>query len=66
MVPTVPEILRTPVDVPRRRARGLADVGLILADHVEALEVANGRIDSVDCILDAAEAGAEPDCEDGV
>ena len=63
VTPDVPEILRTPVTVPEREAETLADVGLILTDHVEALDQANGRITAVDCILDAAELGNAPDCE---
>lgn len=39
---------------------GLADVGLILADHVEAGECANGKIAAIDAILTDAEARAGP------
>lgn len=62
VTPVVPEPLRQTVQVPKRDARTLADVGIILTDHVEALETANGRIESIDCILDAAEARREPTC----
>lgn len=62
VIPDVPADLRQPVTVPERRTETLRDVGLILTDHVEALEVANGRIVAIDCILTAAEDGAEPDC----
>lgn len=63
VTPDVPEYLRTPVAVPERRADTLADVGLILTDHVEALDTANDKITTTDCILDAAEAGQDPNCE---
>lgn len=57
IVPDVPETLRQPVTVPERRAETLADVGVILTDHVQALDRANGQIIATDCILDAVEAG---------
>lgn len=63
VVPVVPEDLRTPVSVPDRSANTLTDVGLILTDHVEALHTANGRIEGIDCILDAAERGQDPRCD---
>lgn len=59
IVPVVPEELRTPVEVPKRQAKVLQDVGLILTDHVEALATANDKIITTDCILDAAEAGED-------
>lgn len=62
IIPEVPTELRQPVTVPQRRAETLRDVGLLLADHVQALDTANGRIIATDCILTAAEAGVEPDC----
>lgn len=52
VVPDVPEVLLTEVEVPPRRVEVLTDVGLILADHVEALELANGRIRGVRCVLE--------------
>ena len=63
-MPEVPEVLRQPVTVPERPVAGLRDVGLVLTDHVEALAQANDQIGSIDCILDAAEAGqsAAADC----
>lgn len=61
IVPEVPEALRQPVKVPERRAETLADVGVILTDHVQALDRANGQIIATDCILAAAEAGHAPD-----
>lgn len=61
VVPEVPTILRTPVTVPPRPVETLTDVGLILADHVEGLAAANGRIVAVDCILTVAEATARGD-----
>ncbi len=57
VVPDLPAELRTPVDVPERRAETLADVGVILADHVQALDAANGKIIATDCIWRAAETG---------
>lgn len=62
VIPDVPIELRTPVSVPDREAATLKDVGIILTDHVQALDTANGRIIATDCILTAAEAGVEPDC----
>ena len=58
LVPDVPEALRQPVAVPKRKAETLADVGIILTDHVQALDQANGQIIATDCILDAAESNA--------
>lgn len=55
VVPDVPQQLREPVEVEPRPVEGLKSVGLILADHVEALDAANGRIFSINCILTAAE-----------
>ena len=62
IIPDVPADLRQPVNVPQRRAETLRDVGLLLSDHVEALETANGRIVSIDCILTAAESGSDATC----
>jgi hypothetical protein len=62
VVPNVPAELRAPVSVPVRPAQTLRDVGIILSDHVEALETANGRIVSIDCILTAAESGSDAPC----
>ncbi len=61
VTPDVPAELRTPVPVPKRKAETLADVGVILTDHVEALGKANGRIVATDCILTAAETGETND-----
>jgi hypothetical protein len=58
IVPDVPKELREPVPVPARQVTTLADVGVVLADHVEALDAANGRITATDCILKDAEAKA--------
>lgn len=57
VVPDLPAELRTPVDVPARRAETLADIGVILTDHVQALDQANGQIVAIDCIWTAAESG---------
>lgn len=57
MVPEVPADLRTPCLVSPREASTLADVALILTDHVEALDCANGKIVATDVILTEAEAG---------
>lgn len=62
IVPDVPAALRQPVKVPDRKAETLADVGVILTDHVEALDRANGQISTIDCILTAAEDGLDPIC----
>lgn len=65
VLPDVPAELRRPVEVRPRPVSGLRDVGLVLADHVEALDAANGRIVAIDCILTAAESGgAAEDCAD--
>lgn len=62
VIPAVDETLRTPVVLPEREVNGLQSVGIILADAIEGLDLANGRIAAIDCILDAAEAGAQPNC----
>ncbi|WP_420415847.1 hypothetical protein [Marinovum algicola] len=64
-MPEVPEALLAPNVVPERRVSGLKSVGLILADHVEALEAGNADKAAIRCILDAAKAGAEPACTTG-
>ena len=61
VTPDVPAELRTPVPVPKRKAETLADVGVILTDHVEALGKANGKIGAIDEILTCAET---QDCEE--
>lgn len=65
VVPVVDPSLRQPVEVPKRDAKTLKDVGLILADHVEALETANDRIITMDCILTAAERSQPATCYGG-
>lgn len=62
VVPVVAAELRQPVEMPDREVAGLASVGIILTDAVEALGTANGRIVAIDCILTAAEKGADPQC----
>lgn len=62
VTPDVPYELRTPVAAPDRQVRTLKDVGVVLTDHVEALETANGKIAAIDCILAAAESGKKPLC----
>lgn len=57
VTPDVPKDLRTPEEVPERKVDTLKDVGLVLTDHVEALDRANGKIAAVDCILTEAEGG---------
>ncbi|MCR9274408.1 hypothetical protein [Mameliella sp. LZ-28] len=61
-MPDVPEDLLTPVEVPARRIEILTDVGLVLADHVEALELANDRIRGVRCVLEGVKSGGELEC----
>ena len=56
VLPDLPAELRTPVSVPDRRAKTLGDVGVILSDHVEALDAANGKITAIDDIWRTAEA----------
>jgi hypothetical protein len=58
LVPRVDADLRQPVTVPAREATTLADVGLILTDHVQALDAANGRICAIDATLTEFEARA--------
>ena len=55
--PQVPAELRTPCEAPAREVAGLADVALLLADQVEALDCANGRIVAIDAILTESEVG---------
>lgn len=54
--PTVPTELRQPCLVEARDYETLRDVALILTDHVEALDCANGRIVAIDEIMVAYEA----------
>lgn len=54
-IPEVPAKLRTPCQVQERPYGTLNDVGLILTDHVEALDCANGKIGAIDKILKTAE-----------
>lgn len=42
----------------KRPVETLGDIGLVLADYVEGLDTANGRIAATDCILSKAEAVA--------
>lgn len=55
-LPDLPAELRRPVTVPDREYNNLSDLGVILTDHVEALDEANGKIEAIDCIWTAAEA----------
>jgi len=57
--PQVPNDLRQPCEVEARPYDSLRDVALILTDHVEALDCANGRIVAVDTILTEYEAALE-------
>jgi len=57
--PQVPTDLRQPCEVEARPYDSLRDVALILTDHVEALDCANGRIVAVDTILTEYEAALE-------
>ena len=58
VVPDVPQDLRAPCLVAPREYESLADVALILTDHVEAVDCANGKIVAIDGILTDAEAQA--------
>ncbi|MGB1388641.1 MAG: hypothetical protein ACPG61_07115 [Paracoccaceae bacterium] len=66
IVPDIPADLRQPVVVPVRDVVSLGDVGLVLTDHVEALDRANGQIAAMDCIIgqveDAAASRAQRPC----
>lgn len=59
VVPEVPADLRAPCLVSSRDYSTLKDVALILTDHVEALDCANGKIVAIDDILTAAEAASK-------
>lgn len=59
IAPDVPTELRQPVQVPARPMVTLADVGLVLTDHVQALDRANGQIAAIDTILTTAEQEIE-------
>lgn len=73
--PTIDAELRTPVPVPDREVRaiadgGLQDIGLLLTDYDEALGSANGKISAIDETLTnferrtlTARCKAEPDHE---
>jgi len=58
----VPAALLEPVAVPSRPAQTLKDVGLILTDHVQALDRANGQIGAIKCILTAPDASGVAGC----
>lgn len=62
ITPDIPPDLRQPVPVPQRTVTGLRDVAILYTDTRQALDLANGRIIATDCILRAAERGAQPDC----
>lgn len=47
----IPRELLEPVTVPPRQADTLKDVALILTDHKEALDQANGQLVAIDCIV---------------
>lgn len=51
IAPAVPQELREPCYAPKRERGSLRDVALILTDHVEALDCANGRIIAIDEVL---------------
>jgi hypothetical protein len=53
--------LRQPCTVEARAYDSLRDVALILTDHVEAVECANGRIVAIDAILAEYEVALEAD-----
>lgn len=55
MVAYVPAELRTPCLAQDRQYETLGDVALILTDYVEALDCANGKIVTIDGILEKAE-----------
>jgi hypothetical protein len=59
--PRVPSELRQPCEVEARAYDSLRDVALILTDHVEQLQCANGRIVAIDAILLEYEAALEAD-----
>lgn len=59
--PRVPTELRQPCEVEAREYESLRDVALILTDHVEGLECANGRLVAIDAILTEYEAALEAD-----
>lgn len=61
VLPDIPKELRTTEKVPERELQTLTDVGIILTDHVQALDAANGKITAIDCIWRAAETG-KPVC----
>lgn len=54
VVPEVDPILLETVTVPQREIDDLASVGLILTDHVEALDRANGQIQAIRSTLEEA------------
>ena len=59
VTPDVGADLREPCEVEVRAYDGLSDVALILGDHVEALDCANGKIEAIDDILTRAENAAK-------
>lgn len=59
LVVRVDEDLRRPCLVAERPYESIADVGILLTDHVECLDTANGRIIAIDDTLKRAEAQIE-------
>jgi hypothetical protein len=55
LVVEVPQELREPCLVTARPYETIADIGLILTDHVECLDTSNGRIQAIDEIMTEAE-----------
>ena len=61
VVPDIPENLRQLEVLPDRKAETLTDVGLILTDHIEAVENYEDKITSRNCIIDNSKAGEPTD-----
>jgi len=55
-------VLRAPVAIPARPIATAADLAAGYLEARAGLAQANGRIAAVDCILTAAESGADPVC----
>ncbi len=59
IVPEIDDELIAPRSVPDRGVSTLADVGVVLADHVQALDAANGDKAAIGRILDEASQGPQ-------
>lgn len=60
VTPDVPPALLQPVVVEPREIKTIGNLGELVADHVQALDQANGQIIAISEILTCAKTGAQP------